>query len=308
MTLNSGDVKSPFPVSGDGTVEFEGAAGGPSGDSPDTTPPLFAATSIEMTATITTTSCSTLNTLTEAPSVLSSSDPLASGSMTPEVSLDMLSAQIWETQLGDASKPSYKTTNGLSAASESFFLTRSNAAFTLGLNTGSSGVTAATGRLRATGATGKFGITASGTAGATGATVPHKNGTWSFSKSGMTIAPTVLYKPTVTQESVQSLTVAHSETFTVAGKSSSEHSRSMETDVRPQTSTATKHSHTTLPTEAALASQFSSSTAPSNSAISSVSSSKAPVSFTGVGVKLNSISGQSLSLAVFFLFFFAITH
>ena len=291
-------------ASGDVLFEIGEAGDNIAGDSVGVT-----ATQIQTVAETTTTSCSMLNYVTaKSPPVPSSSTLLTSASKSPEDSLDMLSAQIWETQIGNAPSSTRKPKTGVSAASGLSFLTRSSAAFHLGLHTGAVGATGATGFLRATGATGTIAKTA--TSGSLGATShgSDKNSTWTFSKSGMPIAPTVAHIPGATQGSVQTHIASHSPTLAVTTKFPPELSGPTESDSHPTPLATTAYPYITSSASLLSTSQPSVLAAESKSATLPSSSSKIPVAFKGVGVKLSSFSGQSLSLVVCCLFFFAITH
>ncbi len=135
------------------------------------------ATQIQTVAETITTLYSTLNYVTvKSLPVPSSSTLLTSASKSLEDSLDMLSAQIWETQIGNVLSLTRKLKTRVSAASGLCFLTRSSAAFHLGLYTGAVGAIGVIGFLRAIGATGTIAKTA--TSGSLGATLygSNKNG------------------------------------------------------------------------------------------------------------------------------------
>ena len=277
------------------------AAGGNPGGFTDTASPLPTSTRTQTT----TTSCSTLSVFTaEAASAAVGGDSLASAPTTVQKNTDMLSAQTWETQIGIRPSPPYKRINSTSATTQSLSLTRNITALRSALRIGATGTDGATGILRAQGATGTLGNTAA--TGATGVTAAHKNGTWSFSKNGMTLAPTVTQPSTTIQKSVPTHGSVYSD-LPVTDGMASEPPNPTRSNMHPQTATNTISSHT-LPSSRVSTSTSSLSKAPLDSATPPNSSSETPMSFKGVGVKLSSASGQGLSLAVTCLFFFAIAH
>ena len=263
------------------------ALGGKPGGFTDTASPLLIT---RRTQTTTTTSCSTLSLLTaEVASATLGEDSLASASANAENILDMLSAQTWETQIGIRPSQPYKRINSTSAATQLLSLMRNTIALRSSVRIGATGV------LRAQGATGTFGNSAA--SGTTGVTAAHKNGTWSFSKSGLTLVPTVTQPSTTIPKSMPTRG-----DLPVTNEIASEPPNPIESNISPQTAVATMSSYLSpSPRLSSLTSALS--TVPSESITPPKSSSKTLMSLKGVGVKLSSVSGQALSLAITCLFF-----